>query len=136
MKTKGVTLVEMVMAISILGIAILTVGFSILNLQDLSELSREKVTAAADAVRVLEAMRDAANLSTANLQGTDWTVWANTQVVATKGADEIQLDQENVTVTYGGGSGNPVSLTLTVNWQHKQRPYAYQVVTRMTDRSG
>lgn len=133
---RGFTLVELVITIMILGLALLTTAFGILNLQNLSELSREKVIAVTDAVRVLEAMRESANQSPASLQSTDWTLWANTNVIATKGINEGRLDQENVTVALPAGNTNPVLLTLTVNWRHKQRPYSYQVATRMTDRNG
>ena len=133
---KGFTLTEVVIAIGVLAIAILTTVFSIINLQDLNELSREKVAAVTDAVRVLEAMRDQANLSPANLQSTNWTTWANTNVIAAKGGNEVHLNQENVTAAFPAGTANPVTLTLTVHWQHKQRSYSYPVVTQMTDRSG
>ena len=81
---KGFTLAELVITIGILGLALLTTAFSILNLQNLSELSREKVIATADAVRVLEAMRESTNQSPANLQNTNWALWANTNVIGTK----------------------------------------------------
>ncbi len=133
---KGFTLVEIVISIGIVGLILLIAAFSILNLQDLGELSREKVAAVTDAVCVLEAMREAANQSPANLQSTNWSVWANTNIIGVKGTNETQLDQENVMVTFPGGAANPVQFSLSVNWRHKQRPYSYPIATRMTDRDG
>ncbi|MBI4115103.1 MAG: type II secretion system protein [Candidatus Omnitrophica bacterium] len=130
---KGFTLVELAVGAVVLTIAILTTAFSILNLQGLSELSKEKVIAVADANRVLEAMRDTANTSVSALQSTNWTTWAATNVVGTKGSNEVQLPQETVTAVIA--SGNPAQVTLTLSWNHKQRTYSYQVITLMTDRT-
>lgn len=130
---RGFALVELAVAIGILMIAILTAAFSIMNLQDMSGLSGEKLVALTDANRVLEAMRDSANISTVNLQTTDWTTWATLNVINTKTLNETILNQENITATMG--NGNPALVTLTVTWNHRQRPYTYQVVTLMTDRN-
>ena len=130
--TKGYTLVETLIAAAILTIAVLTAAFSIVNLQELSALAREKEMAMSDANRVLEAMRDTANNSLVNLRSTNWTTWATDNVINPKGANELRLDQENVAVTVG--NGNPAAVTLVLNWNHKQRPYAYRVMTLMTDR--
>lgn len=130
---RGFGLIELVVALGILMIAILTAAFSIMNLQDMSELSKEKLVALTDANRVLEAMRNSANISTTNLQSTNWTTWATVNVMNTKTANETLLDQENITAIVG--NGNPALVTLTVTWNHRQRPYTYQVVTLMTDRN-
>lgn len=130
---RGFTLIELAIASAVLIIAMLTAAFSLLNLQDLSELSREKVTALTDANRVLEAMRNAVNDSVTDLQSTNWTTWAANNVVNTKGPNEIVLNQETINVTLG--NGNPVPMTLTVTWNHRQRPYTFQVITLMTERT-
>ena len=129
---KGFTLVETLVAAVVLVIAILTTAFSILKLQDLSTLAREKEIAMTDANRVLEAMRDTANNSLITLRSTDWTAWATNNVVNPKGINELRLDQENVLVNTG--AGNPASVSLVLNWNHKQRPYTFRVMTLMTDR--
>ncbi len=126
------TLIETLIAAAVLAIAILTMSFSIVNLQDLSALTAEKETAMTDAARILEAMRDTSNNSIATLRSTDWTAWATNNVVNPKGTNELRLDQENVVVAVG--NGNPASVTLTLNWNHKQRPYTFRVMTLMTDR--
>lgn len=119
-------------AASILAIELLAAVFSVLNLQDLSGLAREKEVAIADANQVLEAMRDTANTSLATLKTTNWTTWANTNVIATKGANELALGQESVATTVG--AGDPAQVTLTLSWTHRQRAYSYRVMTLMTDR--
>lgn len=129
---KGFSLIEVAVAATVLVIAILTTAFSLFNIQNLGELSREKVIAVQDANRVLEAMRDTADTSLSNLQSTDWTVWATNNVINGKGTDEIQLDQENVTAAFSGT--NPVQVALTLSWRHRQRTFSYRVITLMTDR--
>ena len=129
---KGFSLIETAVAAVVLAIAILTTAFSIMNLQDLSALAREKEMAMIDANHVLEAMRDTANNSLITLRNTDWTTWAVNNVVNPKGANELRLDQEAVTANIG--NGNPASVTLLLNWNHKQRPYTFRVITLMTDR--
>ena len=132
MTRDGLGLIELIIAIGVLAIGILTASFCIFSLQDLGELAREKESAVADANRVLEAMRDSANNSVAALRSANWTTWATNNVISSKGSSELVLNQENVTVTMG--SGNPVPITLILSWQHKQRPHAYRIVTLMTDR--
>ena len=132
--TRGFGLPEVLVAASILTIAILTAAFSIYNLQDLGELSKEKLTAVADANRVLEAMRDATDTSLNNLRNTDWSAWTTTNVMNTKGPNEVQLNGETLTAVIG--AGNPAQVTLTLTWNHRQRAYQYVVVTLMTDRNG
>ena len=129
---KGFSLIETIVAAVVLAIAILTTAFSIMNLQDLSVLAREKEMAMTDANRVLEAMRDTADNSLVTLRNTDWTAWTTNNVINLKGANELRLDQEAVTANIG--NGNPATLTLLLNWNHKQRPYTFRVITLMTDR--
>lgn len=130
---RGFGLIEVMVATGILCFAILATIFSILSLQNLGELSKEKVAAVTDANRVLEAMRDTANTSLDNVRSTNWTDWAATNVVTPKGTNDIRLDQENVVAVVGGG--NPAPVTLILNWNHRQRPYAYTTMTLMTDRN-
>lgn len=130
---KGFGLIEVVIAVGVLAMALITTAFSVMNLQNLVELSRQKVAAVADANRVLEAMRDAANTSLGNLQGTNWSDWALTNVINSKGANDIVLSQENVTTVIG--SGNPVPVTVILSWTNRQRIYSYTTTTLMTDRS-
>ena len=129
---RAFTLIELVIAATLLTIAILTTAFSTLNLQDLGELSKEKFVAVADANRVIEAMRDTANTSLAILRNTDWNAWALNNVINTKGANEVPLNQESVAVNFTGT--NPVQVVFTLSWRHRQRPYTHQVVTIMADR--
>ena len=135
-KTKqesGFTLAELVIAGSILVIAILTTAFCVLSLLDLSEFSKEKIVAAADTNRILEAMRDSANTSLTNLRNTNWAVWTAANVVNTKGANEPSLDQENAVAVVG--AGNPAPVDVSLNWRHRRRTVSYQVITLMTDRN-
>lgn len=129
---KGFSLVEVLVGAVIMAIAILSASFSILNIQQLSEVSKQKVVATADANRVLEAMRYEANVSLTDMQNKNWAVWATDNVINTKGGSDIQLVGENVNVVLNGT--DPVQVTLTVNWTHRQRPHSYQVVTLMTQR--
>ncbi|MBI4550596.1 MAG: type II secretion system protein [Candidatus Omnitrophica bacterium] len=131
----GFTLLELVIAAALLSIAILATSFSILSITDMTELSREKIVAIQDANRVLEEMRNTVNTSAALLRSTDWTAWAAANVVNAKGANDITLNQESITAAFPNAAGNPVAVTLTVNWVHRQRPYAYQIMTSMTDRT-
>lgn len=123
---------EVAVAASVLAVAILTAAASIVNLQDLSALAREKEMAVNDANRLLEAMRDAANDSLANLRNTDWSVWAVNNVISVKGTNELVLDQENAAVAIG--DGNPAPVTLTLSWLHRQRLQRHQILSLMTDR--
>ena len=129
---QGFTLVELMVAAALLGIALLTTAASLLNLQDVSDLAREKITVTSDANRILEAMRDQANTSLTNLRNTDWVAWANTNVLGLRGADEIRLDQEAVAVTLTGT--DPVQITLDINWSHRRRVQNHRVMTLMTVR--
>jgi len=140
---NGFSLVEIMVATLILAVAVLSAGVGILQIQNLSEVSRQKAVAVADANRVLEAMRDRANASLSNLQNTNWTTWAANNIIlprrvqGSQGSNEIQLSQENVVVNFNGN--DPKRVTLTVNWMYQRgttsRPYSYQVITQMTRRS-
>jgi len=129
---QGFTLVELMVAAALLGIALLTTAASLLNLQDVSDLAREKIVVTSDANRILEAMRDQANTSLTNLRNTDWVAWANTNVLGQRGADEIRLDQEAVAVTLTGT--DPVQVILDINWSHRRRVQNHRVMTLMTVR--
>ena len=129
---QGFTLVELMVAAALLGIALLTTAASLLNLQDVSDLAREKIVVTSDANRILEAMRDQANTSLTNLRNTDWVAWANTNVLGQRGADEIRLDQEAVAVTLTGT--DPVQVILDINWSHRRRVQSHRVMTLMTVR--
>ncbi|MBI2166960.1 MAG: prepilin-type N-terminal cleavage/methylation domain-containing protein [Candidatus Omnitrophica bacterium] len=130
---QGFTLVELMVAAALLGIALLTTAASLLNLQDVSDLAREKIVVTSDANRILEAMRDQANTSLTNLRNTDWVAWANTNVLGQRGANEIRLDQEAVAVTLTGT--DPVQVTLDINWSHRRRAQNHRVLTLMTVRN-
>jgi prepilin-type N-terminal cleavage/methylation domain-containing protein len=131
----GFTLLELVIAAAMLSVAILATSFSILSITDMTDLSREKVTAVHDANRVLEEMRDTVNTSAALLRATDWTAWALANVINAKGANDTTLSQETITAAFPSATGNPVPVVLTVNWSHRQRAYTYQITTSMTDRT-
>lgn len=133
-KCKAFTLIELVVAVAVLVIAILTTAFSITNVNDMSALSRERMAAASDANRVLEAMRDTANQSIALLKTTDWSAWAALNVMNGKTGNEILLNSEAATVTFQNLTDNPVQTTVTISWTHGQRPYSYQITTLFADR--
>lgn len=129
---RGFTLVEAMVAACVLAIAVLSASFSLFNLQNLSEFSRQKVVAVADANRILEAMREQANASLTNTKNADWSTWFQTNVLNARGTNEIQLDQENIAAVFSGT--DPLQITLTLNWNQRGRPQAYQVITLMTSR--
>lgn len=130
--TCGFTLVELMVAAALLGIALFATAASLLNLQDLSDLAREKIVAVSDANRILEAMRERANTSLANLRNTDWVAWANANVLGQRGANEIRLDQEAAAAALTGT--DPVQVTLDINWSHRRRAQNHRVLTLMTVR--
>lgn len=130
---KGFTMPEMLISSAVLATAILSTTFSILNLSDMSELSREKIVAMADANRVIEAMRDTANTSMTTLRTTDWDAWHQANVENQKGVNELLLTNEQVVTAIS--AADPAQVTLTLSWQHKRRTYQYQVITLITDRN-
>ena len=130
--TRGFTLVELMVAAALLGIALLTTAASLLNIQNVADLAREKITATSDANRILEAMRDQANTSLTRLRNTDWVAWANANVLGLRGANEIRLDQEATAVTLTGTDAAQV--TLDINWSHRRRTQSYRVMTLLTVR--
>lgn len=134
-RKAGFTLLELVIAAAVLTVAVLSIAFNVLNLSDMSELSREKLVATADAARVLETMRETANSSLATLKTTDWSAWAAANVINAKASNELQLRQETIAATFPNPNTNPIQVVLTLSWLHKQRPYSYEIITLMTDRS-
>ena len=127
---KGFTLVEVLMAIGIITLVILTfvssMNYSIL----LNANVKERMIAMNDAVLVMEQIRTRAN--TYGLTGANSVTDSN--VVWSTGLSN-NLQSESVQVTFPNGTtGDPLTTKVTINWLDKTRAQNFSLTTKVTKR--
>ena len=111
-KIQGVTLPELLIAVFVLSIGILSALMFFTSAMIATETARDMTVATTHAEYTLEEMKDRSTL--ANITSTNWTSWASTASLAT-------LPSETLTVTIANSSADPLDITVTVGWTKKGR---------------
>lgn len=125
--SAGFSLLEVVLAIGVFGLALLGTIAGIAQMHVLQESARTLSTAAIHAQQVLEAIRLETETSLSSAVGTDWSAWADNNGCNT-------LDQETISVNFVSSDDDLEQVTLNVNWAARDHPMNYQVVTLVTER--
>lgn len=124
-RRKGFTLPEVMVALMVFAIAVLSLMGVYLTVSQLAESSRNLAQAMADARVVLEGIRETSTGGLAGVTGTNWTSWAVTKNLNV-------LNNESVTVTSSGA--DPLVVTVQVSWQERGRARLATVDTLVTRR--
>ena len=109
---SGITLLEVLIAIFILSVGILSILLFISSSMILSTGAWELTVATSQAEFILEEMQSRKALSAITL--TDWNDWAQKQGLAI-------LPKESFIVTFPSGGKNPLDIQVLVNWVQNER---------------
>ena len=111
-KPQGLTLAELLIAVFVLSIGILSALMFFTSAMLATETARDTMVATTHAEYTLEEMKTRSSL--ANITGTNWVSWASSSSINT-------LPSETVTVTFVNSSADPLDITVTVGWNKKGR---------------
>lgn len=117
LRTKGFTMIEIMISIMFLSIVLLGLISGYINCLRLNEMSKSTTIATEDARMVLEQMRSDAITKLSDITSVDWTVWA-----AANGLDSLASEQIAVGYTDRDGTGNPLDddpleVSIVVTWR-------------------
>ena len=119
----GVTLAELLIAIFVLSVGVLSALLFFTNAMIATELARDITVATSDAEGILEEMQTRSSL--ANVTSTDWTTWAQGQGLNT-------LPSETYNVYFVNAASDPLDITTTVGWTKKGRSNTVVLKTMLT----
>ena len=115
---EGFTLIEVMIAMAVVVIALIGIGFGNSKVQQVSAESFEKARAIQHANQVVERMRNLAATSLSSVTST----FSNGGTVATSyystSTSEL-LPSESVTVSFVNTTANPLDATVTVTWSQR-----------------
>lgn len=136
-KKRGFTLVELMIAATIIIVALATLLATYFVSFDANEMARYRIQASNDAKAVLEQMRNVVqvgNLSDVTSQ--NWTNWSLQNIIQNQNHPMVgDANSETITVSYADASADPLEVTVRVNWTVKNgRPQSLMLVTLMTKR--
>jgi prepilin-type N-terminal cleavage/methylation domain-containing protein len=117
LRTKGFTMIEIMVSIMFLSIVLLGLISGYINCLRLNEMSKSTTIATEDARMVLEQMRSDAMTKLADITAVDWTAWS-----AANGLDSLDSEQIAVGYTDRDGTGNaldddPLEVSIVVTWR-------------------
>ena len=127
-KSKGFSLVELLVSAAILGYALSVILVSFVNNMELTQTSRNLTKAITHAEFVMEDIRNTqfSNIAT-KINAGDWD-W-NTATITAKGLNVLM--SESISTTVSGTS--LLDITVTVSWTGaKQRPQTKSIRTMIT----
>lgn len=128
---RAFTLIELMIASSILVVALLGLLGVFTSSFGLIESGRNLTVALNHARCVMEELRDCNIPSFITVQ--DWAAWA--QADAPGGGGCNSLNNESVEVAYPSGTAlSPLEIIVTVNWTEKTRPRNVRLVTLLAER--
>ncbi|OIO38905.1 MAG: hypothetical protein AUJ75_02095 [Candidatus Omnitrophica bacterium CG1_02_49_10] len=126
-KNKGFTFTEVMIAVFVLLVALVSLLGAMYHFYLLSETLKERSIAIGDARKVLENIREASYSSLPSVTGADWAGWA-----LNNGCD--QLNAEEVSVVFADTSSDPLEVTVSVEWIQRSRPRSIEITTLVTER--
>ena len=133
-KKRAFTLIELLFAACITGIAVFSLLASYVACIVLTETANNITIATGDGQRVIEQIRSVGASSLASVRNTDWAAWA-----AANGCDNLPDEQVLVTYDDRDGSGNaldddPLAVVVNVVWQERERARILDLHTLVTVR--
>ncbi|OGX26086.1 MAG: hypothetical protein A3D10_06665 [Omnitrophica WOR_2 bacterium RIFCSPHIGHO2_02_FULL_48_11] len=120
---SGMTLLEILIAIFILSVGILSILLFISSAMILSTGAWEMTVATTHAESILEEMQTKKTLGEITLA--DWNDWAQKQEFST-------LPKESFIVTFPSGGKNPLDVQVLVNWVQNERWQNIVLRTKIT----
>ena len=123
---SGFTLLEIVVAMGIFGITLVSSIAAVSQMHLLQETGRNLSVASFHAQTVIEQVRLQADTSIETASGINWTTWAGTN-----GCNV--LANETVSVSFTPVTSNLTEVIVNVAWNTKDHPMTYQVVTRLVN---
>lgn len=123
---RGVTLIELMVAIAVLSSAIVSLVGAYIVFFSLSETSRTRQIAMADAQSVLERIRNVSPFTNANVQAQ----FPNGTAVA----GFANLTSEQVTIAYPSPTAVPLEVRVQVSWTLRSRALSFQLSSLMRER--
>ncbi len=126
-KPRGLTLMEVLMAMTVFATAILALFGIYGNLASMRETGRNLNQALADAQTVLERMRQNSSSGLGLVINTDWGTWAHQNNLTS-------LSAETITVSYVDTNADPLDATVRVAWTERRRARSAVLESFITQR--
>ena len=123
MNKKGLTFAELLVAVFVLSIGILSVLLFYTNSMRAVDYAQDLTIATIHGEYVLEEMQTRNTL--ANITATDWTAWA-----IAEGLDS--LNNETIAVAIENATADPLHIDATVSWTKNLRDYNIVFTTELT----
>lgn len=121
-RSKGFTLVELLIAVLILAVTIGGVLLLYVTSMMSSQLAWDKTTAVTHAEYVLEEAQRSDSIGAILVM--DWESWADMQGLNT-------LPEENIDIVFSEPSTNLLEMQVTVNWTRKLRENNVTLITKI-----
>ena len=122
-RNKGLTLVELMIAVFILAVGIMSTLLFFSQSLIITEVSGDITTASSHAEYVMEEMRSRKTL--VDITSTNWEDWAKEQGLYT-------LPGESLKVSFNDTISDPLFVETRVNWERSSRTNSVVLVTRIT----
>ena len=126
-KSRGLTLMEVLITMSVFATAILALLGIYGNLASMRETGRNLNQAMSDARKVLETIRQNSGSGLASVTGTNWGTWAQQNNLTS-------LSAETVTVSYANVNADPLNVTVSVAWTERGRARSTTLQSFITQR--
>lgn len=121
-KNNGLTLVEVLMAVFVLGVGILSTLLFFSQSMIVTDLAGDITVASSHAEYLMEEMKSRKSLL--NITGTNWDDWAKAQGLKT-------LPEETYNVTFDNESDDPLDVEAVVSWKRNSRMNQVSLVTKI-----
>lgn len=119
MSTKGMTLIEVLIAVLVFSVALGALLNSLVAIVDLVDLSKDKTVANGDLKNMLERIK-ATPFDSIPTRFTDGLADGPAANLYTNIVGGYTLRNEHITVTYPNPNSDPLEILIRLNWQDKK----------------